>query len=65
MIGSTAFQSTLMPIVTLGMLFLINNKKLMGEHTPGFWLNAGIVSTVIFGLVTGFLGIVGLIQSFG
>ncbi len=65
MIGSTAFQATLMPIVTLGMLVLINNKKLMGEYTPGFWLNAGIVSTVIFGLVTGFLGIVGLIRSLG
>lgn len=64
MIGSTAFQSTLMPIVTLGMFFLINNKKLMGKHTPGFWLNAGIVSTIIFGLATGFMGIVGLIKTF-
>jgi len=64
MIGSTAFQSTLMPIVTLGMFFLINNKKLMGEHTPGFWLNAGIVSTIIFGFATGLMGIIGLIRTF-
>ncbi|MFC1552410.1 Nramp family divalent metal transporter [Candidatus Latescibacterota bacterium] len=64
MIGSTAFQSTLMPIVTLGMFFLINNKKLMGKHTPGFWLNAGIVSTILFGFATGFMGIVGLIKTF-
>ncbi|MFC1541234.1 NRAMP family divalent metal transporter [Candidatus Latescibacterota bacterium] len=64
MIGSTAFQATLMPIVTLAMFFLINNKKLMGKHTPGFWLNAGIVATIIFGFATGYMGIVGLIKTF-
>ncbi|MFC1651434.1 Nramp family divalent metal transporter [Candidatus Latescibacterota bacterium] len=64
MIGSTAFQATLMPIVTLAMFILINNKKLMGKHTPGFWLNAGIVATTIFGFTTGYMGIVGLIKTF-
>ncbi|MBA7576541.1 hypothetical protein ES708_18382 [subsurface metagenome] len=64
MIGSTAFQATLMPIVTLAMFFLINNKKLMGKHTPGIWMNAGIIATIIFGFATGYMGIIGLIQTF-
>ena len=64
MIGVTAFQTTMMPIVSLAILVLINNKKLMGDYRAGLWLNLGIFATLIFSLSAAYMGIVGLIDSF-
>ena len=64
MIGSTAFQATLLPIVTGGMLVLINCHDLMGDRKAGLWLNLGIISTLLFSLATAYMGIVGLIERF-
>lgn len=64
MIGVTAFQTTMMPIVSLAILVLINNKKLMGNYRAGLWLNLGIFATLIFSLSAAYMGIVGLIDSF-
>jgi len=63
MIGVTAFQTTMMPIVSLAILVLINNKKLMGEHRAGLWLNLGLVATLIFALSAAYMGVVGLIKA--
>ncbi len=64
MIGVTAFQTTMMPIVTLAILILINNKRLMGEHRAGLWLNLGLVATLIFSISAAYMGVVGLIKTF-
>jgi len=61
MIGVTAFQTTMMPIVTLAILVLINKKELMGEHKAGFWLNLGIAANLVFACATAYMGVVGLI----
>lgn len=62
MIGSTAFQATLLPIVTGGMLVLINRRDLMGDRKAGPWMNIGIVATLLFSLATAYMGIIGLIE---
>ncbi len=64
MITSQAFQSTIMPVVTLAIIILINNKKLMGEYRAGLWLNIGLFATLIFAFVTAYIGIIGLIETF-
>ena len=61
MIGVTAFQSTMMPLVTLAILVLINREKLMGEYKAGLWLNLGITATLAFAVFAAVMGIRGLL----
>jgi Mn2+/Fe2+ NRAMP family transporter len=61
MIGVTAFQSTMMPLVTLAILVLVNSRKLMGEHRAGVVLNLGIVTTLAFSVFAAVMGIRGLV----
>jgi len=63
MIASSAFQATIMPVTTLAIIVLINNKKIMGEHSAGVWLNIGMFATLIFAFITTYLGVIGLIET--
>ncbi len=63
MVASQAFQAILLPVITVPILVLINSKKMMGEDRAGFWLNAGLVATLIFGLVTTYTGVLGLVDT--
>ena len=62
MVASQAFQSILLPIITLPIIYLLNNRKLMGEDRAGFWMNFGLWATFIFALVTSWAGVLGLID---
>ena len=64
MIAASAFQATIMPITTLAIIFMINNKKIMGEHTAGVWLNLGMFATLIYAFITTYIGIIALIEVF-
>ncbi len=63
MIVSNAFQASILPIVTITIIVLLNNRKLMGEHKAGPWLNAGLWATFLFSLVTTYIGVLGFIES--
>ena len=63
MIASNAFQATILPIVTIAITVLLNNRKLMGEHRAGLCLNVGLAATFIFSLVTAYIGVVGIYES--
>lgn len=63
MIVSNAFQATILPIVALAVIVLINNKKLMGEHRAGKWLNIGMWATFVFAIITAYVAVVGIAQS--
>ena len=62
MVASQAFQALLLPVITIPILLLLNRKDLMGENKAGFGLNLGLWATLIFGLVTGYAGILGLLD---
>jgi len=62
MIGVTAFQATMMPIISMAILVLINNRKLMGEHKAGLALNLGIVATLVFSCFAAAMGVLGLMD---
>jgi manganese transport protein len=64
MIGVTAFQTTMMPVVSLAILYLVNNRKLMGEHRAGFWMNLGLVALCLFSVFTACMGVAGLVKVF-
>ena len=61
MIGVTAFQSIMMPLVTLAILVLVNSEKLMGRYKAGLWLNTGILATLVFSVFAAVMGIRGLL----
>jgi len=63
MIISTAFQATILPVVTLAIIMLVNSKKIMGEHKAGRWLNIGLWATFVFSLVTSYVSILGFLES--
>lgn len=50
----------ILPLVIAGCYFLVNNRKLMGEHKAGSVLNIGLVMAFIFSLLISYAGMVGL-----
>ena len=57
MIFSQAFQAFILPAVTLPILFLINQKPVMGLHTAGKRMNIGIICVLLFGLLTSYFAV--------
>jgi Mn2+/Fe2+ NRAMP family transporter len=45
---SQAFSPIMMPVFIIFLLILLNRKKVMKENTIGFWLNTGLVITLLF-----------------
>ena len=62
MVGSQALQSLLLPLITIPIMLLLNRKDLMGGEKAGFGMNLGLWATLIFGVVTGYAGILGLLD---
>ncbi|HLF35971.1 MAG TPA: Nramp family divalent metal transporter [Cyclobacteriaceae bacterium] len=49
-----------LPLVILGILFLINRKELMGDHKPGIVFNIGLVAALVFALIISYNGALAL-----
>lgn len=62
MIFSQAFQAFILPAVVIPILFLLNRREVMGEHRASGWMNLGLVLTLLFSLLTAFLGVAELIR---
>jgi len=60
MIASQAFQATILPAITVAILFLLNNRRIMGERKAGWLLNAGLGATFVFSIFTSLPGILDL-----
>jgi Mn2+/Fe2+ NRAMP family transporter len=55
----------ILPVVVGGIIFLINNKKLMGNHKAGNLMNMGLVTAFIFSCLISYTGVLGLMKLFG
>lgn len=55
----------ILPVVILGILYLVNRKDLMGEHSAGVLLNTGLVSSFVFSCFISYTGILALMEFFG
>src|SRR5690554_1418281 len=64
MLISQLFQIFVLPIVVIAIIYLLNRKSIMGKYKAGFWLNTGLVLTLIFSLWISYQSIIGLITSF-
>ncbi len=54
------FNVFVLPLVILGIIILINNKRLMGEHKAGYTLNAGILLSFVFACIISYNGILAI-----
>jgi len=61
---SQVFNVFVLPLVILGIILLINNKKLMNEYKAGIWLNLGLFAALFFSCVISYNGIVALLDYF-
>jgi Mn2+/Fe2+ NRAMP family transporter len=56
------FNVFVLPLVIVGILFLVNKRKLMKGHRTGRWLNAGLGMALFFSLVISYNGVLAIID---
>lgn len=57
---SQVFNVFVLPLVIVGILLLINNKKLMGKHKTSFLINLSLIAALFFSCVISYNGILAL-----
>lgn len=57
---SQVFNVFVLPLVILGIILLINNKRLMAKYKTGIWLNLGLAAAFFFSCVISYNGILAL-----
>ncbi len=55
LLASQAFSPLMMPLLILFLLIMMNKKNVMKEYVNGFWLNTGLVITLLFSIVMFFI----------
>jgi len=58
------FNVFVLPVVIIGIMVLVNSKKLMGSHRAGIWLNVGMGAALTFSLIISYNGALGVLQHF-
>jgi manganese transport protein len=63
-IASQVANVFILPLIIFGILYLINSKSRMGDHTAGMGLNSILVLSLIFSCIISWLGFNALLQFF-
>lgn len=61
---SQVFNVFVLPAVVLGIILIVNNKKVMKNYNTGIWINIGLFTALFFSLVISYNGIVALTEYF-
>jgi manganese transport protein len=61
---SQVFNVFVLPLVIIGIILLINNKRLMTTYKAGTWLNIGLFAALFFSCVISYNGIIALFDYF-
>jgi Mn2+/Fe2+ NRAMP family transporter len=64
-IATQVAQVFILPIVIVGIAYLVNQEQLMREHRAGFFLNIGLTASLFFALIISYRGILALSDFFG
>ena len=64
-IATQVSQVFILPLVIAGILWLVNQKTLMGEHKAGPVLNIGMITALVFSCFISFTAVLALIELFG
>lgn len=57
------FNVFVLPIVVLGIILMINNKKVMKGYKTTLWINAGLFAALFFSCVISYNGIIAIVDS--
>ncbi|MFD1315099.1 Nramp family divalent metal transporter [Namhaeicola litoreus] len=63
-IMSQVFNVFVLPIVVLGIILMVNNKKVMKGYKTNLWVNIGLFAALFFSCVISYNGILALIDYF-
>ncbi|MEP3211092.1 MAG: Nramp family divalent metal transporter [Maribacter sp.] len=63
-IVSQIFNVFVLPLVIIGIMLLINNKKLMKDYKTNVWINIGLSLAFIFSCVISYNGVIALFDYF-
>lgn len=63
-IVSQVFNVFVLPVVIIGILLLINNRKIMKGHSTTIWVNIGLATALMFACVISYNGVVALADYF-
>jgi len=58
---SQVFNVFVLPLVIIGILLLINNRKLMGKHKTSLLINISLSAALFFSLIISYNGIMAII----
>ena len=61
---SQIFNVFVLPLVILGILLLVNNKKLMQGFKTSLWINVGLIAALFFSCVVSYNGVIALLDHF-
>ncbi|WP_097045880.1 divalent metal cation transporter [Flagellimonas pacifica] len=61
---SQIFNVFVLPLVIIGIILFINNKKLMKGYRTGLWINISLIAALFFSLVISYNGIMALANYF-
>jgi Mn2+/Fe2+ NRAMP family transporter len=64
MIASQAFSPLMMPLLIIFLMIIMNKEKVMGKYINGFWLNTGLIITLLFSVFMFFIAFEGYIDFF-
>jgi len=56
------FNVFILPLVIFGIMFLVNNQKIMGNHKAGIKLNIGMASALIFACLVSYNGVIAILD---
>lgn len=56
------FNVFILPLVIVGIMFLVNNQKIMGNHKAGIKLNIGMASALIFACMVSYNGVIAILD---
>ncbi|QIE58408.1 divalent metal cation transporter [Rasiella rasia] len=57
------FNVFVLPIVVLGIILLVNNKKVMKGYKTSIWVNIGLFAALFFACVVSYTGVVAILDS--
>ena len=64
-VATQVSQVFILPLVILGILFLVNRRSLMGEYKAGLLLNLGMVTALVFSFFISYTAVLAVIELFG
>jgi Mn2+/Fe2+ NRAMP family transporter len=61
---SQVFNVFVLPLVIIGIIMIVNNKKIMKGYKTGLFVNIGLFAALLFSLVISYNGIIALTEYF-